>query len=104
MDDKYDFDIQASPKCLEMLGWDELRKIANGMVDERPMKFYPGRWFHGGDRSDCPETLEVTWIEHKGRAIMVLPYVDDKGIRVISFDPNRDLHGLYEGHHRMGRK
>lgn len=100
----HDFDIQASKKLLEWFSWDQLRNLANDLADSSPdLEFYPWRWFNG-DRSDCPEKIKITFIEHKGRVFKVLPYVDAKGIRVISFDPNNELQGLLEGHHRMRGK
>lgn len=103
-EDRYNFDVQASKKLLEWFGWNEIRKMANDLIDDQPdLEFYPNRWFQG-DRSDCPEKIKITFLEHKGRVFKVLPYIDDKGIRVMSFDPANELQGLMEGHHRMRGK
>ena len=90
-----DFELQASPRALELLGgWDGVQSVANEITQTWPHdKFYPVPF-----QDEKVEVITLVW---KGLTIVVLPYIDEKGIRVLSFDPARDLHGIREGHHRV---
>ena len=112
-EDLFDFDIQASPKCVELFGWDQLRQIANDYIKENPeAEWYPEKWFHGTEeeQAERPEQVKICFLQVHGLVIKILTYKDKNGIRVVSFDPARDdvpadfRIGIRDGHHRMQRR
>jgi hypothetical protein len=112
MTDLLDFDVQASPKCVELFGWDQLRSIATEYIKETPdVEWYPEKWFHGTpeEKAEAPEKLKILFLQVHNLVIKVLTYRDKDGIRVVSFDPARDVPddfriGIRDGHHRLRRK
>ncbi len=101
---KYYFELQASPQCVKLIGWEAMKHIANYLSQGWSIEdFYPERWFLGTleQRAQAPESIKITFIDWKGLMIKVVPCLDKDSIRVFHFDPMRELHGVREGHHRV---
>ena len=95
------FEVQASHKCIELFGWDELWELAYSF-NFTEEDFYPWKWWFGTteERALAPQKVEVTIMEIKGTKVIILPYIDKNGIYVISFDPSSELHHVKDGQHR----
>jgi len=99
----YYYEIQYSPMALEIIGGVErLRDLAAEVAAQWPEDcYYPESWFLKKAKEKSPEVVKITMIEIRGVIIKIVPMMDDKGIRVLHFDPSRELHGIKAGQHRM---
>ncbi len=98
MNNNYYYEIQYSPIAKTLLGIEILREIAANLAEQFTENgFYDLDFLQGQDQGQ----VQIVVLKHKELEIKIVPYIDKKGIRVISFDPFRELHGIKTGQHRI---